>query len=382
MKLLLAAFLLSTTSAFAIDTGDGSDGACTDATFLLAKRTYQCTSLTISGAVVLFKGAGGAQVVIKVQDDINILGTGSIDLSGNNGIAGDASAHNGGAAGAGGGAGGNSIVGGNGLNGSGAGTSFGVGGLFVPDAAGSYGGGGGGGSFRTIAAGLPEDGFDSGGIVASKGSNGNIFITTGSQFDTSFTGGSGGAAGGGGTDLGASLSGSSGGGGGGALHMAAGGDITIDGDIISNGGNGGGSATQFSGGGGGGSGGAIWLQAAKDLSVSGTITAIGGNGGDTDYGTGAGTGHGGDGGRGAIRLDDSDGAILNTGTIDAGFYQGTFVPTVGTSPVSSREYVSSVSCASVALDDHAKPFNNLMNLIVGLGVAALAHFVVSRKSKV
>lgn len=382
MKLLLAIFLLSTSSAFAIDTGDGSDGVCTDATFLLAKRNYQCTSLTISGAVVLFKAAAGAQVVIKVQDDITIAGTGSIDLSGGNGADGDGSNHDGGAAGAGGGAGGNSVVGANGLNGSGAGSSFGVGGLFVPDATGSYGGGGGGGSFRTIAAGAPEDGFDSNGLVTSKGSNGNIFLTTGSQFDTSFTGGSGGAAGGGGTNLGTPLSGSSGGGGGGALHLVAGGDITIDGDIISNGGNGGGNGTQFSGGGGGGSGGAIWIQAAGDLSVAGTITAVGGNGGDTDYGAGVGSAHGGDGGRGAIRLDDRDGVVVPTGAVDAGFYQGTFVPTAIINPIASRQYASGVSCASVALGDEEKPFNNLMNLILGLGIAGLAHHLVSRKSKV
>lgn len=377
---MLALLLLSSSSAFAIDTGDGSDGVCTDATFISAKRTYQCISLTITGPIVLFKAVDGAQVVIKVQDDINITGTGSFDLSGGNGADGDGSNHDGGKAGAGGGAGGNSVVGADGLNGSGAGSSYGAFGLYVADAAGSYGGGGGGGSFRTKAAGEPEDGFDSGGLATSKGANGSTFMTSGSMFDTSFTGGSGGAGGGGGTNLGADLSGSSGGGGGGAIHLVAGGNINIDGSIISNGGRGGGNATQFSGGGGGGSGGAIWIQAANELTVSGTITAIGGSGGDTDYGTGLGSAHGGDGGRGAIRLDDSDGVVVPTGTVDAGFYQGVFIPT--TSNVLSRQYASGVSCASVALDDHSKPFNNLINLVVGLGIAGLAYFVVSKKSKV
>lgn len=385
MKLLLVAMLFSSSSAFAIDTGDGSDGTCIDATFLLAKRTYQCTSLSISAPVVLFKAAGGAKLVIKVQDDITITAAGSIDLSGGNGEDGDSSNHNGGIAGAGGGAGGNSVVGADGLSGSGAGSSFGTGGLFVTDAAGSYGGGGGGGSFRTVAAGVPEDGFDGGGLVVSKGANGNTYLTTGSQFDTIFTGGSGGAAGGGGTNLGAPLSGSSGGGGGGALRLVAGGNITIDGSILANGGNGGGSGTQFSGGGGGGSGGAIWIQAVGNLTVSGTITAIGGNGGDTDYGTGAGSAHGGDGGKGAIRLDDRDGVVVPTGTVDAGFFQGTFVPTTTSTesnPIANRQYTSGVSCASVALDDNKGPFNNLMNFVVGLAIAVLAHFTVSRKSKV
>lgn len=384
MKLLLALFLFSH-SAFAIDTGDGSDGVCTNASFIVNKRIYQCTSVTINAPLVLFKAVGGAQVVIKAQEEITITGTGSIDLSGGDGINGNASAQNGGLAGAGGSAGGNSIVGADGLNGSGIGSSRGIAGLFVSDASNSNGGGGGGGSFRTKAAVEPENGFNTGGVFLSKGSNGDIILTSGSQFDTNFSGGSGGAAGGGGVNSGTLFSGSSGGGGGGALHLVAGTDIIIDGDIISNGGKGGGIiSTQSSGGGGGGSGGAIWIQAAGDLTVNGTITTAGGNGGITDYGTGPNTGQGGNGGKGGIRLDDSDGIIVAGPGVDAGFYQGTFVPTPissGTSAI-NRQYASGVSCASVTLDDQEKSFNNLINLLLGLSIAGLAHYLVSKKSKV
>jgi hypothetical protein len=164
----------------------------------------------------------------------------------------------------------------------------------------------------------------------------------------------------------------------------AGGDITINGRINSNGGKGGGiNSTQSSGGGGGGSGGAIWIQAAGNLEVNGTITTAGGSGGINIYGNGANTGQGGDGGKGGIRLDDSDGVIVGGAGVDAGFYQGTFSPTPITSGTSAiRQYTSSVSCASVALDDQEKPLNNLINLVLGMSIAGLAHYLISRKSKV
>lgn len=384
MKILLALLLVSHSNAFAVDTGNGSDGACTDATFLLAKRNYQCTSLTISGPLNLFKAAGGAKVVIKVQDNIDILSTGSIDLSGGNGVEGDSGILIGGAAGAGGGAGGNAVVGGHGLSGSGDGG--GNAGLFVtPFGTTSYGGGGGGGSYKTKGATDGIDGDNAGGSTPP-GSGGINGIENGDEaiFESVFSGGSGGAAGGGGMDNGTPSSGSTGGGGGGALHLVAGGNITIDGDIIADGGNGGGLATtDFSGGGGAGSGGGIWIQAAGDLVISsnGKITTLSGLKGDSLNGI-----FGGEGGDGRIRLDDGNGAIDidPAATITPTPRTSTFTPTplsTGTSSV-SRQYASGVSCASVALDEKDRPYNNVVNLILGVAIAAFAHFTLSRRSKV
>ena len=177
--------------------------------------------MTITGPVDLFKASGGAQVVIKVQDTVDVTSSGLIDLSGGDGIAGgDQANHDGGKGGAGGSEGGKSVVGGNGLNGIGVGSSFGVEGLFISGSSSTNGGGGGGGSFRTKNLTEPKDGYDTYGIKISKGKNGNISLTDGSQFEESFIGGSSGAAGGGGAYLGTLYSGGSGGGSGGAEPRA------------------------------------------------------------------------------------------------------------------------------------------------------------------
>lgn len=387
---MLALFLLSSTSAFAIDTGNGSDGACTNASFVVAKRSYQCTTLTINASLNIFKAVGGAQVVIKVQGDVNITAAGTIDLSGANGSAGDlVGSVAGGLGGAGGSAGGNSgdatigisMDGSNG-NGSGAG----VGGKFVNAVGGtSYGGGGGGGSFKDVSATLASNGDDG---VASKvntaGANGSTYFPE-ANFDTSFAGGSGGAAGGGGVDVATPHSGSSGGGGGGAIRIVSGGNILIDGSIISKGGNGGGTAgiTVSSGGGGGASGGGIWLQAAGTLTVSAgaVITALPGVHGD-NLSNGF-SGIGGDGGNGRIRLDSGNGVITNAGTINPAPYSTSFTPTPissGTTAI-SRQYSSAVSCARVSLE-HDQSKNIMLNILVGILIASLGHLIVSRSGKV
>lgn len=395
MKLLLALLVVSH-SAFAIDTGDGSDGVCNitggaDTQITSARKSYQCSSLNIDANLDDFQGsqagAGGAALVIKVQGNVTIGAGVTINLSGDNGIPGTntAGVKVGGAAGAGGFSGGSSPGQGvDGQNGNGAGG--GLKGLAVPmTVVFSYGGGGGGGSYKTQGATVAQDGEDIGGTGISFGSGGAQGAIHGNEaaFDSSFVGGSGGAAGGGAEENGQpDISGSSGGGGGGALRIIAGGDITVDGSIISKGGDGGGiGATNYAGSGGGGSGGAIWLQAGGSITVSGIITSLGGN-----SGTNSGGYVGGNGGDGRIRLDDGDGVIniIGGSTISPAPYSTSFTPT----PISSgtnaigRQYASGVSCASVALGDEEKPFNNLMNLILGLGIAGLAHHLISRKSKV
>lgn len=387
--LFLFSFLF-TDRAVAIDVGDGSDGNCVDGTFVSTKKYYQCVDLTITGPapINVFSGTGpgadGATLVIKVQQDVTIANGATIDLSGANGNDGNsAGIIIGGKAGAGGGAGGNSTAT-NGANGNG--TGGGTGGTFTlhtalgPDA---YAGGGGGGSYGTQSATQPLIGDNDGAAVAA-GVNGITYFPE-INFDTNFSGGSGGAAGGTGTDLvDIPWYGSSGGGGGGAIRIISGGNITIDGTVISSGGNGGGIGTvTSSGGGGGGSGGAIWLQAAGTLSISatGSVIALGSIGGINASGL---FGFGGDGGLGRIRMDDADGAITNNGTVTPAIgHSTTFTPTAITSGSStlSRQYSSSVACGRVSLENE-KPLNNLVNLIFGMIIASVVYFSISRKGKI
>jgi hypothetical protein len=369
------------------DVGNGIDGACTTATITTAKRSYQCTSLTIDNDLVVFSGnnpagANGAPLVIKVQTDVIFVSGKIIDLSGQDGVNGGSNlppfVYSGGRGGAGGNTGGNAHYGGNGLDGLGDIDGIGTGGLFVPPdipAHNSYGGGGGGGSYGVEVTLDPTDGDDGGGnTIASKGSNGSDYGDE-ANFETSFTGGSGGGAGGGGDQGGTLFSGSSGAGGGGALHIIAGGNINIDGKILVNGGGGGGFALpapiSISGGGGGGSGGAIWLQAAGQITITGTseIFSKGGIGGENDL-----AGFGGNGSIGRIRLDDGDGTVSG-GTITPVAYNSVFVPTTtpppgptpSPAPLSVRQYSSGVSCAKVALDVSSENF--AINLILGMGLA-------------
>lgn len=392
MKFALTLFLFLNTFAFAMDVGDGSDGSCdvlgtATTQITAAKKYYQCTTLNINGNLSSFKGgqpgAGGVPLFIKVLGSVTISSGTTLDLSGANGIAGSATAASGGSAGTGGSAGGSSLVGANGLNGNGSGG--GIGGSNVisnPAGTTSYGGGGGGGSYKTKSATVAVDGFNSAGAApGSGGANGNNFLLSESQFDTSFVGGSGGAAGGGAFTT-ALVSGSSGGGGGGAIRIVAGGNVQIDGTIISNGGNGGGvgapTPTPSSGGGGGASGGAIWFQAAGTLTVSatGVISAIGGVGGTNDFSI-----SGGNGGNGGIRLDSGNGTITNLGSITPAPYSTTFVPTISSATSASRQYASSISCAKVSIEDDQNK-NLLLNFLFGLIISGTGYLVFSRNKKV
>lgn len=396
MRLVLILFFLYSNSLKAIDTGDGSDGVCNvtggaDTQISSAKKSYQCTSLVIDANLNDFRGdqagRGGAILLIKVQGNVTVNAGVTLDLSGEAGIDGNniAGVKAGGRAGAGGSDGGSSpglLT--TGANGSGSGA--GSGGTFVAINTGvsSYGGGGGGGSYKTQGATASSDGEDVGGtgsIFGSKGASGNIFGDE-NNFDTSFVGGSGGGAGGGGDTGVSSVSGSTGGGGGGAIRIVAGGNITIDGSIISKGGNGGGAAgTASSGGGGGGSGGAIWLQAAGELTVSasGVVTALGGSQGQNDGGVGL----GGEGGNGRIRLDDGNGVITNNGTVSPAAVSTSFIPSAVSSGSSSlsRQYSSSVSCGKIILDNESR-YNNKLNFIFNflLGFILIQIFVIPTRA--
>lgn len=373
MKSLFILFLFSAAPfAHAIDVGNGEDLACTEATFVLGKRTYQCVTLTINGPINVFANQGGSALLIKVQNNVSITALGSIDISGGAGANGSPVGGDGGIAGPGGGNGGSGQFGANGL--SGAGISPGVRGLFVPPNINeSWGGGGGGGSYFNKSATEPDDGLNSDGTIASKGSNGTNITASGASFDSSFAGGSGGGAGGGGFDdtIPSNVFGSGGGGGGGAIRIVSGGNITVAGVITANGGSGGGiGATISSGAGGGGAGGSIWLQATGNLLVTGTLSANGGNGGTNGFGL-----NGGVGGDGGVRLDsggvtDISGATINSG----GYYHTTFAP--GTEISGTRQYSSSISCARVSEEFNQ---NHLINLVFGFLIAGLLHLLSSKR---
>jgi hypothetical protein len=382
MKQIFILFLFSVAPfAHAIDVGDGSDGACTDAIFTAtpAKRIFQCTTLTLTGAHN-YKGLGGNLILIKVQNDVSISATASFDLRGNAGVNGGSAIANGGAAGPGGGAGGTSVIAGDGNNG--AGTGAGTRGKFVaedPATSGSYGGGGGGGSFLSKSGTEPANGDtpNSSPAPLTKGANGTNPLTSESQFDSTFNGGPGGASGGGGIEAGTGtlFSGSSGGGGGGAIRIVSGGNIVLDGSITADGGNGGGDGSVAAAGGGGGSGGAIWMQATGTLTVnaSAVLSAQPGVQGTSDIGAG----DGGIGGNGGIRLD-SGGAISVAVATTPNYYHTTFAPTSIVSPITTRQYTSSISCAKVSENFN---HNFLINSLFGFAIAALAHLAASSKKR-
>lgn len=375
-------------SALAIDVGNGGDGVCAvtlpaNTLITLAQRNYECTTLDINQNLNLFKGAGGAVVVIKVQGIVTI--NSNIDISGADGAEGDVAAKSGGLAGPGGSDGGGSQLAPlPGLEGFGIGKGL-PGKYVAPSNSDSFGGGGGGGSYNTKSLIEPVDGEDVGGPggLFAMGSNGDPYGDE-ATFETLFLGGSGGGAGGGGVDSasgGASIrAGSSGGGGGGAIHIIAGGDVIINGTIISNGGNGGGIITTVSsGGGGGGSGGSIWIQAVGAISGSGTINAFGGlHGINNHFDSGGYGGHGSD---GRIRLDDSDGLVTLGSVLPASRGGSIFIPTSNSASAISRQYSSSIACGRVVLENE-KPINNLINLFLGIVIASMIYFSMSRKGKI
>ena len=369
-------FILSfSLQALTLDTGTGASGACDtsgglDTQLVAGTKTYNCTSLVIDNNFNGWSGgqagAGGTIVTIKVQGDVTIDAGISLSLIGQNGTAGDGGggAKAGGQAGAGGFAGG-SAPGNNSNGNAGSGSGAGGGGNDIPSGGPgtpATGAGGGGGSYGTVSTTVSVNGHDTNNSIASSsGAMGSVYGPE-SSFETSFVGGSGGGAGGS-TDngIGAELTGSAGGGGGGAIHIIAGGNITINGTLTVKGGDGGTTGAATNGSGGGGSGGGIWLQAVGSIIVSGTgnLLALGGARGTNVSGN---DGYGGAGGNGRIRLDDSDGVISNSGTITPTVYSVSTATTSGTSELNAFD--SSISCGTIDLDNDHWPQSG--SFLIGL----------------
>ncbi len=357
----LSLFLLSLNSNASLDTGTGTTD-CTEAIFAVNTRTYECASLTINANNSTFSSVAnsGSPVVIKVKGDVVINGGATWSLNGETPI------HptlDGGKSGAGGFQGGSAASDAEGTDGTGPGA--GKKGLYTVLVSFNIGGGGGGASYATLG----EDGENgenqNGAIAGTLGSKGSIYGSE-NNFSTTFQGGSGGGAGSGGSVGGAQIGGA-GGGGGGALHIIAGGDVTINGTISLNGGNGALSATiSESSGGGGGSGGSLWIQALGDISGTGTVSATGGTGGKSV--SPSDNGEGGNGGRGRIRFDDRDG-LVTLGSVTPNAVTNNIQTVINSQ--STRQYTSSVNTCSSLIDQRENPllnFNFLFDLLIGFAL--------------
>jgi hypothetical protein len=332
--IIVTALLSSTAFGQAIDTGNGSDGACTEAT-IAGSGTFNCTTLTINASPNFTYGVATSVLIIKVQGAVTI--NASLTLNGENGSYGGAV--NGGRGGPGASDGGGYFFGSSSspdapLNG----------GVSGSDSA-SCGGGGGAGSFTSLGS--------SGGTCPTGAAGGAAGLNTYDPFVSAFRGGFGGGSGGEGPpgDAGA------GGGGGGSMHIMAGGDVLINANLSSRGGSGG-SATgaQVGGPGGGGSGGVIWIQTLGQMTNNGSIDVSGGSGGTSPQGH-----RGGDGGNGVFKLEDADGVISGTGTGTAG---------------SSSKLTSSISCGTMNIKDQ----NVFPQVGLGFFLVALFQFF-NRKLK-
>jgi hypothetical protein len=367
--------LLFSNLGYSLDVGNGSLGACTEASFTNNNSgPYNCASLTV-GAAFNFIGDTGitAPVVIKVTGDVIINNTLSVNgASGAIGKNDDGSGTNqgfGGIPGRGGFAGGDTgidatTVGGNGVSGGYTGAGFG-GTNGTESGIGVASGGGGGGACFGGSAFAGVDGINLGAVSAGAGgAAGTSNYAPENNFKSLLVGGSGGGSGGPSADSGDNYDmGGSGGGGGGAIHIMAGGDITINGIIRANGGNGG-AGFEYSGGGGGGSGGAIFLEALGDVFVNGSISANGGTGGaGAPSSANATDGNGGNGSIGRIRIDDQDGSWSGTGTVTPSAYQAV----VDLDLLSVTQIDSGISCGSIQrVDEQKNFFNYFLGMVIGL----------------
>lgn len=362
MKLSLLLALLSINAFAQIDTGTGSNGACTHLTpALLAGGTLNCTTLTISATPNFNVGADA--LIIKVQGAVTI--SGALDLSGEAGInvRSDLVPELGGAGGPGAGDGGGTDAAGTFESGEDLSIASGDGAdQFDIDC----GDGGGGAGFAVAGTGGTA-------CPAGPGTPGNAGqIVPASEFSFSgiFRGGFGGGAG---ADGGDSVLGP-GGGGGGAIHIIAGGDVTITGSIIANGGDGGTGDEDIvtpirvdGGGGGAGSGGVIWIQSLGQIVHAGNMEANGGTGGSAPEG-----GTGGNGGYGFIQLEDLDGIITGGGTLP-GYEIVTTVP----ASIGAPRLSSDISCGMIkpaGEEDHS-PF---FQMIMGFLLVISASFFIKR----
>ena len=359
MRLSLLALFFSLSALAQIYTGNGGHGPCTQATIVNGGE-YNCTTLTINASPIFTPTA--TSLIIRVQGSVTI--NAPLDLNGANGltIAFSGLPNDGGLGGPGAGNGGGDDGGGGQNDGS-----------DMSDASGKAGGGnatcahgGGGGGFSMI--GYP--GGNCGSPGGTPGQGGSVVPSSEFNLNTIFRGGFGGGAGN-------IISGDygAGGGGGGAIHILAGGDITIStnmgatGRISASGGNGGDGGADGSGG-GAGSGGVIWLQTLGNINLQGSIEAIGGTGGDAGNIVSA---DGGNGGIGLIRLEDADGIITGGGSITP---NATVVPLI---PI-ARNFESSISCGSIR-PSHENQMSNFMQMFAGFMLIVGTSFLFKQSSK-
>jgi hypothetical protein len=320
---------------------------CTEAT-ITGPGTFNCSTLTISSDLNIVTAASETPILkINVTGDVIIKA--NITLNGNNGAS---DFTNGsrtfGGPGAGDGGGANFGATENATNPDG----FGGRTTLPPDGEtfaqeSPCGSGGGGGAFALAG------GSGAKCATSSLPNNGGDAVT--SEFDftlAAFRGGFGGGAG----AYGDALLTGAGGGGGGALHIDAGGTITVNsGATISARGGSGGANTSNGGGGGGGSGGAIWLVSANALTMNGAIDVRGGSGGMSSLGA-----HGGNGSNGRFRLE-SPGKVT----------EGSGFTNFGSS--GSKSFNSSISCATIAEIDKNK--NNFFQVLTGFSMAFIFGFL-------
>ena len=331
--------LLITSSAF----------SCT-ATDLFPGGTINCATLTISSPITSADIVDkSVPLIVNVSGDVIISST--IDLNGANGstVGSYFGTTMGGEKGPGGGDGGmwDSLVPSAGATapyGGGAGFEGNCGGGQVAEA----GGGGGGGLASPGIIGVSGVFSSGGGTPGASGPAGQD-----RPFDFSSNliyGGQGGGGGNVGCQNASFLDDlpGTGGGGGGAIQIIASGNITItnSGVINVDGGDGGAAVlfnggTRYGGGGGAGSGGIIWLQSNGQIINNGSLSALGGTGGNAT------NSDGGAGGNGHIRLEDIDGSIDGTGSETPG-------ASVIIRPIAAPKdpsLKSSISCGQVKVKD-------------------------------
>lgn len=308
--IILTAFFSTISLAQTIDTGTGVDGACTEAT-ITTGQTYNCTSLNINSPISVTQGIPNDPLIIKVQGDVTI--NSAISLNGQSSNYALFTSNSDGGPGAGNGGSYSSVPSDADSPTAGGGSS---------GFTGSCGGSGGGGSFVTLGA--NGENCPTGGAGGARGP------LTYDPLTQTFRGGYGGGSGADGADGNAG----GGGGGGGALHIMAGGTVTINANISAKGGNGGSATgTQSGGPGGGGSGGVIWIQTLGQMTNNGTIDVSGGLGGTSPLAY-----KGGNGGNGVFKLEDADGVISGTGSGSG-------------ASSTSEKLTSSISCGTLSLND-------------------------------
>ena len=312
-----------------------------------------CDSLTVNLAVDMSTKPG--PIVINVTGDVNI--NANLTLDGSPGIT-AALGNNvpGGVAGPGAGNGGGTDGFSTPMNGDdpfpGSGTAPGK---AAPNDFACANGGGGGALFSNGAAGAtcPTTG-------TLPGDGGVAVFGTEFDFGGNFRGGYGGGAGG---TRAAEVA--PGGGGGGALHITAGGNVTIaTGVTISLRGGKGADSAVDGGGGGGGSGGALWIQSTGGIITNlGTINLTGGDPGESFNNLS----DGGRGGDGVLQFDDLNGTINDSGLVSP--------PGTGTNSISRAKLSSDISCGTIAKENNNN--NILYTMMTGFFLVSLLSTLIS-----